>query len=69
MLPLQVKLINSEFLDRGIEFEDAINVFCKTIEANGYEVTDIKYQMTYTPAEPSVSCSSEQVHTALIMYK
>lgn len=69
MLPSRVKLINSEYLDRGINFEDAINDFCETIAPNGYEVIDIKYQMTYTPTEPGVSCSSEQVHTALIMYK
>ncbi|PGT89812.1 hypothetical protein [Bacillus thuringiensis] len=66
---VRVKVINSEMLDRGVEFEDVVNGACETIEANGNEVTDIKYQMTYTPPDPDVSSSSEQVHTALIMYK
>jgi hypothetical protein len=69
MLPLQVKLINSECLGKGTDFEDEINNFCETIATNGYEVIDIKYQMTYTPPEPYANCGSEQVHTALIMYR
>lgn len=66
---MRVKVINSEMLDQGVEFEDAVNDSCETLEATGCEIADIKYQMTYTPEAVDISCSSEQVHTALIMYK
>ena len=49
------------------QLDEKINTFLSNID--GADVIDIKYQMVYTPPQQEHGWDSEQVCTALIIYK